>query len=847
MSHERVPPWVVAVAIAVTIAGIVYGPHLLDLGVPVEGDVRAHIFKIGVLHQYLSVGSWPVWAPEWYEGFPLFQYYPPAFYVVGAALTFVTGHAVVSYKILMLLALAANGMAMYFFSRRLLQFPVTLAIAALTAYECSTGVLVNCLYGVGPNLLGWSVGVAFLTVYSCGFLRGVLSKANNRIRAGLLLGLTLLIHPFPVVFIALSTVTLYLIWFIRERPGASSVLARAKDLLAIAAIGAAISIYYWLPFVATRDYVSPIYTTTESAWPGGTAYLLVAFVPALLAGALIRFRDRESEAIDYLLAFFLLSAGLGFGLARYLPFGLGSLVHEFRFVTMMAPFFAICLLLLPAKYALCRLTIRRLAWALVFGMAVAASLFASSDQHVIRVYLELAAKQLADVDLLYVARIAARQIQPFAIAILPVSWIAFLAFSTAATPAISGRTSNRLMIASTVATLVLVAILPFHVTHLDRLFTYVENYRSSDYQEIVENIGRDRVVIPIEEGYLTEGDSLITYAWLYGIETVNGAYNQGDPKFFLHTVHLEWEERWLDYMSSRQNLMQECAARFIFVRGERSGPFDTSGLLTTCANEYGRLLALQEPVSRAVNVTPILLDAENPATVTRIFNILMPHGYRLVFVPADDVPLELQAAFKWVFVDQSSKAAKYGPEKNIVVLGDSGDSDVSVTEDGDVPVAISVPLQDWTEQWFYTGDAADTAKWSLFDLRLRSHGDQLRLPSFAAAMPFLREFAESLDYEAATYTRGVNKVEVGGTPGFILVKDSWYPWWNSDEGDLLRTTQGFMLAYSQDGHIRLEYGKPLAVKLAAIASVGTMCGAGVALALTSIRKRRSHRLPSRLS
>ena len=35
---------------------VIYGANLFNLSVPIEGDVRAHIFKIDVLHQALSQG-----------------------------------------------------------------------------------------------------------------------------------------------------------------------------------------------------------------------------------------------------------------------------------------------------------------------------------------------------------------------------------------------------------------------------------------------------------------------------------------------------------------------------------------------------------------------------------------------------------------------------------------------------------------------------------------------------------------------------------------------------------------------------------------------------------------------
>ena len=115
-------PIAAPIVISLVIALLIYGPHLFNLTVPIEEDVRAHIFKIDILHSALSTGSWPQWISYWYHGFPAFQYYPPGFYLLGAIFTFVFKHAVISYKFLLFLTLMSNGLVTYYFSRRFLKF-----------------------------------------------------------------------------------------------------------------------------------------------------------------------------------------------------------------------------------------------------------------------------------------------------------------------------------------------------------------------------------------------------------------------------------------------------------------------------------------------------------------------------------------------------------------------------------------------------------------------------------------------------------------------------------------------------------------------------------------------------
>ncbi len=111
----------VAVLAALAIGGYFLGRHLLDTTVPGEGDVRSHILKIELLQSYLSHFSWPQWNPYWYQGIPEDQFYPPGFYFLGAVLSFIVKNGVIAYKIMLFLAMALNGLAIYYFSRRFLE------------------------------------------------------------------------------------------------------------------------------------------------------------------------------------------------------------------------------------------------------------------------------------------------------------------------------------------------------------------------------------------------------------------------------------------------------------------------------------------------------------------------------------------------------------------------------------------------------------------------------------------------------------------------------------------------------------------------------------------------------
>ncbi len=736
---------VIVVSISIALALLIYAPHLLDLSVPIEEDVRAHIFKIDILYDYMSHGSWPQWNPYWYHGFPAFQYYPPGFYFLGAILTFITGYAVISYKLLLLLTLISNGLAAYYFSRKFLKLSLSMAILCLIAYQSSTSLLVNYLYGAVPNLLGWSVSVIFLTFYLRSATEGKVHRPKNVVASALLFGITVLIHPYPAIFSVLAIIVFHIIWLARSKGPLNTAKSQLLYFTAIFSIGALLTSHYWLPAMLTRDYVSPIYTFTSNAWRGGIPFLLILTLLALMIGLITRRKMTSDIKLDLLIAYVILASALGFGLVRFFPFRLGELLHEFRFATIIAPFFGILL----------------------------------------------------------------------------------VAFSLDAIPAAVKR--RKFSIATIGICLILItSVIPFIRTYepanLSRLFSYVQNYRQPEYAQLLESAENGRLIVPTVKGYLTEGDSPVTLGWRYSVETVNGAYNQGDPKFFQHTVHLEWEERWFDYEFTRDNLMQESAAKYIFIRHSRVPPKDTKGLTCIVDNSYGQLWELDERVARAVSVTPILLDVLEPERVTEFFNILLPKGYRMVFVSVDRVDEDMKEQFEYVMLDNESKIPDY-EGKMVFLLNNIDPGNNLVTNEVGI-IKLNLPYITYTNKFFYRGDKGDVAGWADFEFN-----PSLRLNNEALAMlqqagNEMGEYLQRLKYEPANYKSDENRIEVKAEPGFILVKDSYFPYWSTQQGTVLPTSQGFMLVYTDDTTILLSYRKPAINTLATLAS---MIGLAVAI------------------
>jgi hypothetical protein len=368
-----------------------------------------------------------------------------------------------------------------------------------------------------------------------------------------------------------------------------------------------------------------------------------------------------------------------------------------------------------------------------------------------------------------------------------------------------------------------------------RLVTYVDNYQQPQYAEILQAVKDGRLIVPPSLGALTQGDSPVTFGWQWGVDTINGPYNQGDPKFFEYTVHLEWEQRWLENQQTRENLMQEGDAAYILIRDQNSSLAEPGDLTTVVSNSYGNLLQLNEAVARADEVTPILLDVKDPQEVTEFFNILMPQGYKMVFVDAAGLNQSAKDSFSYVLTDDASKIPQYAG-KTVFLLNDTTNA-TGASENGGV-INIDAPVTAVTDGIFYHGSEGDVAAWGTFENSippaLMNQGLAAATSVGNALMPYL----DQIEYTPASYQDTDTTISVGSAAGFTLVKDSYFPYWRSGQGTVLATTQGFMLVYSNASNINLDYKEPGAYTAAALVTIVSLVGATGLLIVLKTKGRR---------
>jgi len=88
--------------------------------IPDQGDLYCAFIKLNAMYQSWVYGSWTGrWVPDIFYGYgyPIFNYYPPLFFYLGAVLGFLLGNIVLAFNMAIFLCLFFSGVAMYLFAR----------------------------------------------------------------------------------------------------------------------------------------------------------------------------------------------------------------------------------------------------------------------------------------------------------------------------------------------------------------------------------------------------------------------------------------------------------------------------------------------------------------------------------------------------------------------------------------------------------------------------------------------------------------------------------------------------------------------------------------------------------
>ena len=238
-------------------------PFLSRPGLPLETDAELHVFRTAELSQLLQGGAfYPRWAPDFYfgHGYPLFNYYAPLTYYLGAALMVLPGvDAVLAVKLVFLLGLLGAGLGMYLLGRRLWGERPGVVAAAAYLYAPyiqyidphARGVLAESFsFALFPWVL-WAFTARTERQGDAVVSEGAVSTQNSGrlVLAAWLLAALVCTHNL----MALVLTAILLAWIVWQR--VTLRVTSLRHLLTALFLGVGLSAFFWLPVALERDAV----------------------------------------------------------------------------------------------------------------------------------------------------------------------------------------------------------------------------------------------------------------------------------------------------------------------------------------------------------------------------------------------------------------------------------------------------------------------------------------------------------------------------------------------------------------------------------------------------------------
>ena len=293
---ERTVDWVVVVACALYVFANLHPTQILSSAVPAGGDMGAHVWGPAFLRDHLLT-EWRLsgWTPDWYAGFPAYQFYMvvpsllivvldvglfggwamliplalaaavvrTALRTVGwrrwglvvAAVVIVLGGVELPYgtafKLVTVLGVVSLPVCVYAFGRLAdLRFPGPALLSAASVlflfdrnFTIYGGNVASTLAGEFAFSISLSLAVLYLGVVMRGLRTG-----RHRALAAVLLALTGLCHLIPAFFAIAGTVVIALL----RRPARRTVVWLASVL----PVAGLLSAFWVLPFAWQRAYVN---------------------------------------------------------------------------------------------------------------------------------------------------------------------------------------------------------------------------------------------------------------------------------------------------------------------------------------------------------------------------------------------------------------------------------------------------------------------------------------------------------------------------------------------------------------------------------------------------------------
>lgn len=226
-------------------------------GLPNGDDVLYHTYRAAAMqHSWENGIIFPRWADIFYHGYgsPIWNFYAPLTYYVSAALQIMFGwSALMSLRVIIVLAFVGAGTGMYLFMQQ--QAGRLAGVLSAAAYVFSPYILFTLPYARGayPELLALSL-FPFVMWHFGRLLRN--GRGRDLILPVLTLFLLILTHNLLAVTLSL----LLVLWLLVSSGanilvGESGTLRRVSLALVACVIGVGLAAYFWLPVLLESDTV----------------------------------------------------------------------------------------------------------------------------------------------------------------------------------------------------------------------------------------------------------------------------------------------------------------------------------------------------------------------------------------------------------------------------------------------------------------------------------------------------------------------------------------------------------------------------------------------------------------
>jgi hypothetical protein len=256
---------------------------------PAGGDMGAHVWGPAYMRDHLLPRfRLTGWAPDWYAGFPAYQFYFPLPSLLIVILDLLLPYGI-AFKVVSILGLVSLPVAAWAFATLAgMRFPgpPVLALATLPflfdrGFSIYGGNIASTLAGEFSFSISLSLALVFLGLVARG-----LDTGRNRALAAVVLTLTGLSHLLPTIFAVVGALLLLLL-----RPGRR----RVTFLLSIFVAAIALVAFWALPFLVRLPYANnmgweKITEYAKNLFPHNLRWLTVLAVAGTLASMAFRRR-----------------------------------------------------------------------------------------------------------------------------------------------------------------------------------------------------------------------------------------------------------------------------------------------------------------------------------------------------------------------------------------------------------------------------------------------------------------------------------------------------------------------------------------------------------------------------